>query len=93
MKLNNFNILFFLILIVISCSLLQGAWSYKSALDIIKNNAQYEHLSQEQERQFNEWDLERAVKTNFYLGLVFFILTLCYIWLCIDFRRKKENIK
>ena len=83
MELRNFNYMFFVILICLAFAMLYGGWSYKSAKDIIIDNQNYEHIDQKQERQFNEWDLDRMYKYHFAFGSFFFALVLVYIFICI----------
>ncbi len=86
MKLKNFNYMFFVILICLSFSMLSGGWSYFKAKEIILNNQDYEHIDQKQERQFNEWDLDRMYKFHFAFGSFLFALVLVYLFMCIEWR-------
>ena len=91
MKLKNFNFMFFTVLICIAMSLFYGAWSFKIAKNTIIENQDYEHISQEQERQFNEWDLDGLFRYNFYFGLFFFFLIFVYLFQCIERRSSNET--
>lgn len=62
MELKNFNYMFFAILVCLTFAILYGSWSYKQSKDIILDNQKYEYIDQKQERQFNEWDLDRIYK-------------------------------
>jgi hypothetical protein len=75
--------MYFVILVCLAFAMLYGGWSYKSAKDIIIDNQNYEHIDQKQERQFNEWDLDRMYKYHFAFGSLFFVLVLVYLFMCI----------
>jgi Ca2+/Na+ antiporter len=89
--LKNFNYMFFVTLVCLSLALLYGGWSYKSAKNIILDNQKYKHIDQKQERQFNEWDLERMYKFHFAFGVFFFVLTVAYLLMSINLMEVIKN--
>ena len=91
MELRNFNYMFFVILICLAFAMIYGGWSYKQAKEIIIDNQNYEHIDQKQERQFNEWDLERMYKFHFAFGSFFFVLVLVYLFMCIKWNATPET--
>ncbi len=85
---RNFNFPFFAILVCVSFSFLSSAWAYHQSEKIVLSNQQYNGISIEQERNFNKWDLERTTNLFLAVGEMFFLLTLAYLFFCIEFKSK-----
>jgi len=90
MKLENFNWIFYTVLIVITMSLFTYAWDNHQAIKTIERNANYS-VDRETERSFNKWDFERNYKMFLYIAILFFILTISYLILCIRFDNKIKD--
>jgi hypothetical protein len=71
--------------------LLCNSYTYFQAKKIIIENQEYTNITQELERDFNNWDLDRMIKLNFVLGSFVFAFAILYLLLSITINKTEKE--